>query len=149
MPMRAVVRRGVRLGACIGVWPAGVSGTACAVAAFVFLTGGQRDAALALAAAGAFAALGSMAAGLALGAAIGFVLAIAPRRLLTRSLARGLLAGVTAGLPVALLSTAFLTGDGYTLASYPPSIHLVMWSGSLAIALVAAARSGDIADCGA
>jgi hypothetical protein len=118
------------------------------VGAFVFLVGGQWGTVRALISVGALAVLGSMAVGLALGTATGFVLAIAPRWLLTRPLLRGLLAALTAGLPLAVLSVAFLVGDGYSLASYPPSVHLLIWSVSLVVALVVAARSGDIADGG-
>ncbi|MDX2681273.1 hypothetical protein [Streptomyces soliscabiei] len=149
MRARMVVWRGVRLGALIGAWPAGIAGVLCLVAAFVFLVGGQDGTAWALTSTGGFAVLGSMAVGVTLGTATGLVLALAPRRLLTRAPLRGLLAALTAGLPPAALSAAFLTGDGYTLASYPPSIHLLTWSATLTIALVAAARSGDIAGCGA
>ncbi|MET8166047.1 hypothetical protein ABZT34_17635 [Streptomyces sp. NPDC005329] len=147
MTVRAVVRRGVRLGVTIGAWPAGIVGTLCLVAAFVFLSGGHDGTAWKLTAAGACAVLGSMAVGVALGTATGLALALAPRGLLARPPLRGLLAALTAGLPVAALCVAALTGDGYTLASYPPSIHFLTWSGTLTIALVAAARSGDIAGC--
>ncbi|MFF1444685.1 hypothetical protein [Streptomyces sp. NPDC058295] len=149
MTVRTVVGRGVRLGALIGVWPAGIVGTLCLVAAFVFLVGGHDGSAWKLTAAGAFAVLGSMAVGVTLGTATGLALALAPRGLLTRPPLRGLLAALTAGLPVAALFVAALTGGGYTLASYPPSIHFLAWSATLTIALVAAARSGDIAGCGA
>lgn len=148
MTARTMVRRGMRLGAWIGAWPAGIIGSGCLVGAFVFLVGGQWGTVRALVSVGALAVLGSMAVGLALGTATGFVLAIAPRWLLTRPLLRGLLAALTAGLPLAVLSVAFLVGDGYSLASYPPSVHLLIWSVSLVVALVVAARSGDIADGG-
>jgi hypothetical protein len=149
MRTRTVVWRGARLGALIGAWPAAIAGVLCLVAAFVFLVGGQEGTAWKLASAGGFAALGSMAVGVTLGTATGLTLALAPRRLLARPLLRGLLAGVTAALPVALLSATALTGDGYTLASYPPSIHVLTWSATLTIALVTAARSGDITGYGA
>ncbi|MFD9316917.1 hypothetical protein ACFWDQ_04250 [Streptomyces sp. NPDC060053] len=149
MTVRTVVGRGVRLGALIGVWPAGIAGGLCLVAAVVCLTGGHDGTAWTLTSAGAFAVLGSMAVGVTVGTATGLALALAPRRLLTRAPLRGLLAALTAGLPVAALSVAALTGDGYTLVSYPPSIHFLTWSATLTIALVAAARSGDIAGCGA
>ncbi|SHI19943.1 hypothetical protein [Streptomyces sp. 3214.6] len=145
---RTVVARGVRLGALVGAWPAGIGAILCLIASFVFLTGGQQGTARALLVAAAYAVLGSMAVGLTLGTATGLTLALAPRRLLARPLLRGLLAGITAALPVALVSIAALTGDGYTLASYPPSIHLLTWTATLTIAFVAAARSGEIAGCG-
>ncbi|MFH0177124.1 hypothetical protein ACIA6D_14660 [Streptomyces cacaoi] len=148
MSVRTVVWRGTRLGALIGAWPAGIAGGLCLVAAFVFLTGGHDGTARALTSAGAFAVLGSMAVGITLGTATGLALALAPRRLLARAPLRALLAALTAGLPVAALALAALTGDGYTLASYPPSIHFLTWSATLTIALVAAARSGDIAGYG-
>ncbi|MGY4740601.1 hypothetical protein [Streptomyces sp. ATMOS53] len=146
---RTIVARGIRLGALIGAWPAGIGAILCLMASFVFLTGGQQGTARALLVAAAYAVLGSMAVGLTLGTATGLTLALAPRRLLARPLLRGLLAGVTAALPVALLAIATLTGDGYTLASYPPSIHVLTWSATLTIALVAATRSGDITGYGA
>ncbi|WP_327315619.1 hypothetical protein [Streptomyces sp. NBC_01235] len=149
MTTRTVIGRGARLGVLIGAWPAGIAGTLCLVVSFVFLTGGQEGTARALLSAAAFAVLASMAVGVTVGTATGLALALAPRRLLACPLLRGLLAGVTAALPVALLSVATLTGDGYTLASYPPSIHLLNLSATLTIALVAAAHSGDIAGCGA
>ncbi|WP_314222155.1 hypothetical protein [Streptomyces zaehneri] len=149
MQLRATVRRGARLGVLIGAWPAGITGGLCLVTAFVFLVGGHDGTAWALTSAAAFAVLGSMAVGVTLGTVTGLALALAPRGLLTRVPLRGLLAALTAGLPVAALSVAALTGDGYALASYPPSIHVLTWSAILTIALVAAARSGDIADCGA
>jgi len=149
MRARTVVGRGARLGVLIGAWPAGTLGLLCLVAAFVFLTGGQYGAAWALTTAGGYAALGSMALGVLLGTGTGLALAIAPRRLLARAPLRGLLAALTAGLPVAALHVALLTGDGYTLASYPLSTHLVDWAVILTVALVAAARSGEIAGCGA
>ncbi|MFI5795209.1 hypothetical protein [Streptomyces sp. NPDC051677] len=146
MTRRTVVARGIRLGALIGAWPAGIGAILCLIASFVFLTGGQQGTARALLIAAGFAVLISMAVGVTLGTATGIALALVPRRLLARPLLRGLLAGVTAGLPVALLSITALTGDGYSLASYPPSIHLLAWSATLTIALVAAARSGEIAE---
>ncbi|MDQ0581543.1 hypothetical protein [Streptomyces rishiriensis] len=149
MRLRATVRRGARLGALIGAWPAGIVGTLCLVAAFVCLIGGHDGSAWTLTCAGAVAVLGSMAVGVTLGTATGLALALAPGRLITRAPLRGLLAALTAGLPVAALSVVALTGDGYTLASYPPSIHFLTWSATLTIALVAAARSGDIAGHGA
>jgi hypothetical protein len=148
MTPRTVVGRGIRLGALIGAWPAGIGGILCLIASFVFLTGGQQGTARALLVTAAYAVLGSMAVGLTLGTATGLTLALAPRRLLARPLLRGLLAGVTAALPVALLAVAALTGDGYTLADYPPSIHLLTWAATLTIAFVAAARSGDITGYG-
>ncbi|WP_327183501.1 hypothetical protein [Streptomyces sp. NBC_01334] len=148
MRVRTVVWRGARLGVTIGVWPAGIVGTLCLVAAFVCLAGGHDGTAWTLTVTGTFAVLGSMAVGVTVGTATGLALALAPRGLLTRAPLRGLLAALTAGLPVAALSVAALTGDGYTLASYPPSIHFLTWSATLAIALVAAARSGDIAGYG-
>jgi hypothetical protein len=149
MTVRTVVGRGVRLGALIGVWPAGIVGTLCLVAAFVFLVGGHGTSAWMLTVASAYAVLAAMTVGITLGAATGLALALAPRGLLTRPPLRGLLAALTAGLPVAALFVAALTGGGNTLASYPPSIHFLAWSATLTIALVAAARSGDIAGCGA
>ncbi|MFF6803442.1 hypothetical protein [Streptomyces sp. NPDC012616] len=148
MRARTVIGRGARLGVLIGAWPAGAVGVLCLVAAFVFLTGGLYGTAWALTTAGVYAALGSMAVGVALGTATGLALAIAPRGLLVRAPLRGLLAALTAGLPVAVLHIAFLTGDGYTLASYPLSTHFVDWAIILTIALVAAARSGEIAGYG-
>lgn len=148
MTARTIAWRGMRLGAWIGAWPAGIIGSVCLVGAFAFLLEGQWGTVRALISVGAFAVLGSMAVGLALGTATGFTLAIAPRWLLTRPLLRGLLAALTAGLPLVLLSAAFLVGDGYSLASYPPSIQILTWSVSLVVALVVAARSGDIADRG-
>ncbi|TQJ53639.1 hypothetical protein OHU34_24620 [Streptomyces sp. NBC_00080] len=149
MKLRPVVRRGARLGVLIGAWPAGIVGVLCLVTAFVFLVGGHDGTAWTLTVAGGLAVLGLMAVGVTVGTATGLALALAPRGLLTRPPLRGLLAALTAGLPVAALSVAALTGDGYTLASYPPSIHFLTWSATLTIALVAAARSGEIADCGA
>ncbi|MER5200197.1 hypothetical protein ACWD3J_43295 [Streptomyces sp. NPDC002755] len=148
MKLRATVRRGARLGVLIGAWPAGIAGVLCFVTALVFRVGGHDGTAWTLTSAGAFAVLGSMAVGITLGTATGLALALAPRGLLTRPPLRGLLAALTAGLPVAALSVAALTGDGYTLASYPPSIHFLTWSATLTIALVAAARSGEIAGYG-
>lgn len=148
MTPRTVIGRGARLGVLIGAWPAGIGGVLCLTASFVFLTGGQEGTARALLTAAAFAVAGSMAVGVTLGTATGLALALAPRRLLARPLPRGVLAGVSAALPVALLFVAALTGDGYTLASYPPSIHFLTGSATLTIALVAAARSGDIVGCG-
>lgn len=145
MRVRAVIRRGARLGVTIGAWPAGIVGTLCLVAAFVFLTGGHDGTARTLTSAGGLAVLGFMAAGVTVGTATGLALALAPRRLLTSAPLRGLLAALTAGLPVAALSVAALTGDGYTLASYPPSIHFLTWSATLTVASLAAARSGEIA----
>ncbi|WP_406008474.1 hypothetical protein OG440_21845 [Streptomyces sp. NBC_00637] len=145
MTARTVIWRGTRLGVLIGAWPAGIVGGLCLVAAFVFLAGGHDGTAWTLTATGAFAVLGSMAVGVTLGTATGLALALAPHGLLTRAPLRGLLAALTAGLPVAVLAIVALTGDGYTLASYPPSIHFLTWSATLTIALVAAARSGDIA----
>jgi hypothetical protein len=86
-----------------------------------------------------------MAAGIVLGAGAALMLAAAPRRLLGRPVLRGTLAGLTAGLPLAALPVAFLSGDGYSLASYPPSIHVLVWTVPLVIALVVAAHSGEIA----
>lgn len=149
MRARTVIGRGARLGVLIGAWPAGTLGLLCLVAAFVFLTGGQYGAAWALTTAGGYVALGSMALGVALGTVTGLALAIAPRRLLARAPLRGLLAALTAGLPVAALYVALLTGGDYSLASYPLSTHVVDWSVILTVALVAAARSGEIAGCGA
>lgn len=149
MRARAVVRRGARLGALIGAWPAGIGGVLCLVAAFVFLTGGLYGTARTLTAAAGLAVLGSLAVGLAVGTATGLALALAPRRLLARPVPRGMLAAVTAGLPLAVLSVVLLTGDGYTLASYPPSTHIVNGAVTLTIALVAAAHSGEIAGCDA
>jgi hypothetical protein len=148
MKPRTVVARGIGLGALIGAWPAGIAGVLCLIASFVFLTGGQQGTARALLVAAVYAVLGSMAVGLTLGMATGLTLALAPRRLLAHPLLRGLLAGIAAALPVALLSIAALTGDGYTLASYPPSIHFLTWTATLTIAFVAAARSGDITGYG-
>ncbi|MDX3802071.1 hypothetical protein [Streptomyces sp. AK04-3B] len=149
MRARRVIGRGARLGVLIGAWPAGTLGLLCLVTAFVFLTGGLYATAWALTTAGVYAALGSMAVGVVLGTATGVALAIAPRRLLARAPLRGLLAALTAGLPVAALYVAFLTAEGCTLASYPLSTHFVGWAVILTIALVAAARSGEIAGCGA
>ncbi|MER6787167.1 hypothetical protein ABT330_21545, partial [Streptomyces sp. NPDC000658] len=95
------------------------------------------------------AVAGGLAVGLAVGTATGVALALAPRRLLARPVPRGLLAACTAGLPLAALSVALLAGDGYTLASYPPSTNFVDGAVILTIALVAAARSGEIAGCDA
>ncbi|MDR6974886.1 hypothetical protein J2X68_001564 [Streptomyces sp. 3330] len=148
MQLRATVRRGARLGVLIGVWPAGIVGTLCLMAAFVCLTGGHDGTARTLTSAGGLAVLSFMTLGVAVGTATGLALALAPRDLLTRPALRGLLAALTAGLPVAALSVAALTGDGYTLASYPPSIHFLTWAATLTIAAVAAARSGDIAGYG-
>ncbi|MEU9435872.1 hypothetical protein [Streptomyces sp. NPDC048252] len=148
MKLRATVRRGARLGVLIGAWPAGIAGGLCLVTALVSLTVGHDGTAWTLTSAGALAVLGSMAVGVTLGTATGLALALAPRGLLTRPPLRGLLAALTAGLPVAALSVAALTGVGYTLASYPPSIHFLTWSATLTIALVAAARSGEIAGYG-
>ncbi|AVV42199.1 hypothetical protein C6376_12925 [Streptomyces sp. P3] len=148
MRARTVIWRGARLGVFIGAWPAGTVGVLCLVAAFVFLTGGLYGTAWELTTAGAYAALASMAVGVALGTATGLALAVAPRCLLARAPLRGLLAALTAGLPVAALHVAFLTTDGYTLASYPLSTHFVDWAVILTIALVAAARSGEIAGYG-
>ncbi|MFF1546924.1 hypothetical protein [Streptomyces sp. NPDC058291] len=145
MRARAVVWRGTRLGVLIGAWPAGIAGVLCLVAAFVFLTGGLYATARALTAAAAFAVLGSLAVGVTVGTATGLALALAPRWLLARPLLRGLLAALTAGLPIAALLVVFLTPDGYTLASYPPSTHFVGAAVIVTIALVAAARSGEIA----
>lgn len=89
MTAQTMVRRGMRMGAWIGAWPAGIMGSGCLVGAFVFLVGGQWGTVRALVSVGALAVLGSMAVGLALGTATGFVLAIAPRWLLTRPLLRG------------------------------------------------------------
>ncbi|MDX3119565.1 hypothetical protein [Streptomyces scabiei] len=149
MRARAVVRRGARLGALIGAWPAGIGGVLCLVAAFVFLTGGLYGTARALTAAAGLAVLGGLTVGLAVGTATGVALALAPRRLLARPVPRGLLAACTAGLPIAALSVVLLTGGGYTLASYPPSTHFVDGAVILTVALVAAARSGEIAGCDA
>ncbi|MFG2574438.1 hypothetical protein [Streptomyces sp. NPDC048481] len=141
----ATVRRGARLGALIGAWPAGIGGVLCLVAAFVFLTGGLYGTARALTAAAGLAVLGSLTAGLAVGTATGLALALAPRWLLARPALRGLLAALTAGLPLAVLSVALLTAGGGTLASYPPSTHVVDGAVILTVALVAAAHSGEIA----
>lgn len=149
MRARAVVGRGVRLGVLIGAWPAGVAGVVCLVAAFVFLTAGQHGAARALTVTAALAVLGALAVGVGLGTLTGLALALAPRWLLVRPLLRASLAGLTAGLPLVWLLVAFLTGDGYSLASYPASTYVVDWSVILTIALVAAARSGEIAGPGA
>ncbi|MFE0513879.1 hypothetical protein [Streptomyces sp. NPDC058964] len=149
MEIRAVVRRGVRIGALIGVWPAGILGCGFLVGAFVFLTGGRWGTGRALLGVGVVAALVSMAAGLVLGAATAFVLAVAPRRLITRPWPRGLLAALTAGVPLARLSQECLIGDGRSLASYPPSIHVISWAVPLVVALVMAAHSGEIAGGGA
>ncbi|MFJ3306413.1 hypothetical protein ACIPSA_25480 [Streptomyces sp. NPDC086549] len=94
---------------------------------------------------GVLAALVSMAIGLTLGAAAALVLAIAPRRLLTRPLLRGLLAALAAGVPLAGLFVVSLIGDGYSLASYPASIHVITWLVPLVVALVVAVYSGEIA----
>ncbi|MGV9252281.1 hypothetical protein [Streptomyces sp. NPDC003697] len=91
--------------------------------------------------------MGSLAFGVLLGATTGLALALAPGRLLKRPLLRGLLAALTAGTPVVLLAVAFLSGDGYSLSSFPLSTHVITWSVPLVTALVAAARSGDIAGC--
>ncbi|WP_329410815.1 hypothetical protein OG802_14670 [Streptomyces sp. NBC_00704] len=141
----AIVRRGARLGALIGAWPAGIGGVLCLVAAFVFLTGGLYGTARALTAAAGLAVLGSLTAGIAVGTATGLALALAPRRLLARPALRGLLAALTAGLPLAVLCVALLTEGGGTLASYPPSTHVVDGAVILTVALVAAAHSGEIA----
>ncbi|MEU5281556.1 hypothetical protein AB0G87_34695 [Streptomyces asoensis] len=148
MRTRAVVGRGARFGLLVGAWPAGIAGVLCLVAAFVFLVGGLRGTAFALALAGGWAVLGGMAAGVFVGTATGLALALAPRWLLGRSSCRGLLAALVAGAPVAGLGVLSLTGDGYTLASYPPSIHVLVWTATSVVALVAAARSGDIAGRG-
>lgn len=58
------------------------------------------------------------------------------------------MAALTAGLPVAVLYVVLLTRCGYTLASHPLSTHLVGGAGILTVALVAAARSGEIAGYG-
>ncbi|GAB7109080.1 hypothetical protein JCM4814A_73940 [Streptomyces phaeofaciens JCM 4814] len=139
------VRRGVRLGTIVGAWPAGVLGGLCLLGALVFLVGGHEGTARKLGAAGVVAALGSMALGVALGAATGAVLAAAPRAVLKRPPLRGLLAALTTGVPLTVLGVAALTEGEYTLASYPPSSHAVMWSVPLVVALVMAAHSGDIA----
>ncbi|MFI1032309.1 hypothetical protein [Streptomyces sp. NPDC020951] len=143
--MRDVVRRGARLGALIGAWPAGIFGTLCLVTAIVFLVGDMRGTFWAILGIGAGAALACMTVCPALGAATGLVLAVAPRRLLAHPLPRGLLAALTMGLPLATLSLVLLRGDGYSLADYPPSTHLLFWSLPLAAALVTAAHSGEIA----
>lgn len=148
MRARAVVRRGVRLGAIIGAWPAAIAGVLCLLVAFVFLVGDLYATAWVLTAVAGLAVLGSMAVGLTLGAATGLALAVAPRRLLARPPLRGLLAALTAGLPVAVLYVVLLTRCGYTLASHPLSTHLVGGAGILTVALVAAARSGEIAGYG-
>ncbi|MFE1927878.1 hypothetical protein ACFW91_35640 [Streptomyces asoensis] len=149
MRTRAVVGRGARFGLLVGAWPAGIAGVLCLVAAFVFLVGGLRGTAYALALAAGRAVLGGLAAGVTVGTATGLALALAPRWLLVRPSLRALLAALVAGAPVAGLGVLSLTGDGYTLASYPPSIHVVVWSATSVVALVAAARSEDIAGCGA
>jgi hypothetical protein len=149
MRARTVIGRGARLGVLIGAWPAGTLGLLCLLAAFVFLTGGQYGAAWKLTTAGGYAAAGSMAVGVALGTVTGLALAIVPRPVLARAPLRGLLAALTAGLPLAALYVAFLTGGDYTLTSYPLSTHVVDWTVILTVALVAAARSGEITGHGA
>lgn len=89
--------------------------------------------------------IGCLAMGLLLGAATGLALALAPDRLLRRPPLRGLLAALTAGTPVVLLVVAALSWGGSSLSDTPLSIHVVAWSVPLVIALVVAARSGDIA----
>lgn len=145
MEVRSVVGRGVRVGARLGAWPAGILAGGCLVVAFVFLVGGRWGTVRTLVNWGVVAALASMAAGVVLGAGAALMLAVAPQRLLVRPVLRGTLAGLTAGLPLAALSVAFLSGDGYSLASYPPSIHVLTWTVPLVIALVVAAHSGEIA----
>lgn len=78
MRARAVVRRGVRLGAIIGAWPAAIAGVLCLLVAFVFLVGDLYATARVLTAVAGLAVLGSMAVGLTLGAATGLALAVAP-----------------------------------------------------------------------
>lgn len=84
MRVRTVVGRGARLGVTIGGWPAGIVGTLCLVAAFVFLAGGHDGTAWTLTSAGGLAVLGFMAVGVTVGTATGLALALAPRGLLTR-----------------------------------------------------------------
>ncbi|MET7655423.1 hypothetical protein [Streptomyces sp. NPDC005486] len=148
MRARTVVWRGARLGALIGAWPAGIAGVLCLVAAFVFVVGDLYGTAYALAFVGGCAVLGSMAAGITVGTATGLALAFAPRRMLTNASLRGLLAALTAGLLTAALTGAALTACGDTLASIRPSDQLLVWSPALGMALLAAARSGEIAGCG-
>lgn len=148
MRVRTVVGRGARLGVTIGGWPAGIVGTLCLVAAFVFLAAWPRRHRVDADVGGRARRAGLHGGGRHRrhghrprpGART-------PRPSHPPPL-RGLLAALTAGLPVAALSVAALTGDGYTLASYPPSIHFLTWSATLTIALVAAARSGEIAGYG-
>ncbi|MFD9392642.1 hypothetical protein ACFWBB_18580 [Streptomyces sp. NPDC060000] len=148
MRARTVVRRGARLGVLIGAWPAGIAGVLCLVAAFVFLVGDLDGTAYALAFVGGCAVLGSMAAGVTVGAATGLALAFAPRRLLANAPLRGLLAALIAALLTAALTVAALTAGCDILASTPPSDQLLVWSPTLVIALLAAARSGEIAGYG-
>ncbi|MFF3938978.1 hypothetical protein [Streptomyces phaeofaciens] len=145
MKVLGIVRRGVRLGAVVGAWPAGVLGGLCLLWALFALIAGREGTARTLGAVGVVAVLGSMALGMALGAATGAVLAAAPRAVLERPSLRGLLAALTAGVPLTVLGVVALTGGEYTLASYPPSSHVVTWSVPLVVALVMAAHSGDIA----
>ncbi|MDQ0993801.1 hypothetical protein QFZ74_005029 [Streptomyces sp. V3I7] len=148
MTVRAVVRRGVGVGVRIGVWPAGVGGGLCLVGALVFMRGGRWGTVWALISLGTWGVAGSMAGGVVLGVLIGVVLAVAPCRVIARPVLRGLLAGAVTGVPLAALAVGLLTGDGYSLASYPRSVHVLTWSLILVVSLVAAALSADIAGTG-
>ncbi|MFJ3231013.1 hypothetical protein [Streptomyces sp. NPDC086787] len=150
MELRAVVARGIRLGALIGAWPAGILGCGCLVGVVVYLVGGVWGTVRVLLAVGAAAVLVSMAVGLALGATAGLVLAVAPRRALVRGWARGLLAGSVAGvLLLAFVVTSLTVVCDWPLADYRPSTVALLCLAPLVAASVLAAHSGEILTGGA